>query len=155
MEAAEVELVELVADEIPVIADVTSHAEAIVEAAPIAPKPAFTAEVVVRCGDVENRSAIDLRSDEAEAGRGEYGRKPAPYCPPIGMPMIMFPMTSMTVLFPKSFLVPKKLGLYPNVASPPIAPPPIHPAPTPNEPRPSPMSLPKFTPAQGFTKPSA
>ena len=64
-------------------------------------------------------------------------------------------MTLMTVLLPKPFCVPKKLGLYPKSSSPPMTPAPMAPASTPKVVRPLLMLLPKAEPTHGVTNPSA
>src|SRR5262249_5709158 len=65
------------------------------------------------------------------------------------------PIRSSTLLLPKSFLVPKKLGLKPKSSSPPMMPAPIHPPLTPNPARPVSKLLPAFADTHGLTKPSA
>ena len=48
-----------------------------------------------------------------------YGTDAGAVLPPIGMPTMTLPIRFITVLLPKSLLVPKKLGLQPKSASPP------------------------------------
>jgi hypothetical protein len=57
----------------------------------------------------------------------------------------------MAMLLPKSFCVPKKLGLYPKSTSPPMMPAPMPPAFTPKAARPFEVLLPQFAPTHGGT----
>jgi len=76
--------------------------------------------------------------------------------PPRGTPTIRFAVAFSTLLLPKSFFVPKKLGLYPKSNSAPTMPPPMAPALTPNVPRPLSMLLPNADPIHGLpTRPPA
>ena len=65
------------------------------------------------------------------------------------------PIRVITVLLPKSLLVPNALGLQPKSASPPMIPAPMPPALTPTEVWPFWMLLPNDEPTQGVTNPSA
>src|SRR5437762_7506785 len=79
-----------------------------------------------------NRSLLLCTSlDSSPNPAAKYGRKPAPCCPPIGIPIRAFPITETTLLLSTKSKSPlpgsKNSGVYDRSASHPKIPAPIHP----------------------------